>query len=40
MRGLYLFILHQRNWHGDPAENPKRGLIDRLRISFDEPATW
>jgi Ser/Thr protein kinase RdoA (MazF antagonist) len=40
MRGLYLFILHQRNWHGDPAENPKRGFIDRLRISFDEPATW
>jgi Ser/Thr protein kinase RdoA (MazF antagonist) len=40
MRGLFLFILHQRNWDGDPAENPRRGLIDRLRQSFDEPAVW
>jgi Ser/Thr protein kinase RdoA (MazF antagonist) len=40
MRGLYLFILHQRNWHGDPADNPKRALVDRLRICFDEPAIW
>jgi Ser/Thr protein kinase RdoA (MazF antagonist) len=40
MRGLYLFILHRRNWDGDAAANPKRGLIDRLRASFDEPAIW
>jgi Ser/Thr protein kinase RdoA (MazF antagonist) len=40
LRGLYLFILNIRNWNSDLADHPKRGFLEFLRTTFEEPIRW
>ena len=40
LRGLHLFVLNLRDGPRDLAAHPKRGFLDVLRRTFDDPPRW